>query len=415
MKKVFYFFFVLPMLIYAGSWNYLALDDQEIRAIAVHPEDPAVIFAGGDFLYRSSDTGKTWDTVSFYDVNCIKFHPFKPDTLYITYGDGSWSDGIYRSTDLGETWNVLFYLLYSNSLEVPDFKDSTIFVGSDSYCLYRSDDLGVTWGLFNDSALDNNILSIESVYTHDSLEVYLAGTRTGIWRYLNPWLPVSPSLTGVDISIYNNAYPIIWAALDGGSYSDGVYKSVDYGLHWSVSHFFPYITDVLVSRQDSSIIYACADLNSGIFVSYNEGSTWIKFNEGLGDSTVYCLAQSPSDSLILYAGTSHGIYVYDITTGVEEILPGFKNQQIFQLKSNILISNDELEIIFDVPVEMTGTEVSIIFYDISGRIQDVIYSGILNPGLERITVDITSKNGCYFIGIIAGEYRIVEKLSVFID
>src|SRR5215813_12746377 len=62
-------------------------DDVEVRAIAVHPRDSRVIYAGTQHgPYRSQDGGDRWTALGFPDrgmtVWSFLFHPQNPNVLY---------------------------------------------------------------------------------------------------------------------------------------------------------------------------------------------------------------------------------------------------------------------------------------------------------------------------------------------
>ena len=115
------------------TWKHMGLPKSfQIGAIAVHPEDPNVVFVGAlgrlwgpseeRGLYRTKDGGETWDLVLHIDekTGCqdVVFQPGNPNVLLAAmyertrdgfdgndpdkrWGPGS---GLFRSTDGGDTW-----------------------------------------------------------------------------------------------------------------------------------------------------------------------------------------------------------------------------------------------------------------------------------------------------------------------
>lgn len=76
-----------------------------IRALAIHPLDPAVVYAGTqEGPYRSDDHGEHWEKVDVPDhhtpVWSLLFHPRDPDVIFAGYENCE----IYRSDDGGERW-----------------------------------------------------------------------------------------------------------------------------------------------------------------------------------------------------------------------------------------------------------------------------------------------------------------------
>jgi len=83
-------------------------DAPAIRAIAVHPYQPEIVYAGTqNGPYRSTDHGEHWEKVAVPDhglpVWSLLFHPRDPNVMYSGYE----SCEIYRSEDSGETWRQL--------------------------------------------------------------------------------------------------------------------------------------------------------------------------------------------------------------------------------------------------------------------------------------------------------------------
>src|SRR6516165_11181464 len=76
-----------------------------VRALAVHPQQPEIIYAGTQSgPYRSADRGAHWEKVNLPDhglpVWSLLFHPHNPDVMFVGYENCE----IYRSDDAGEHW-----------------------------------------------------------------------------------------------------------------------------------------------------------------------------------------------------------------------------------------------------------------------------------------------------------------------
>lgn len=86
---------------WASSTN--GLGSQGVRALAVDPTSPKVIYAGAaDGLYRSTDSGASWSKLAFpgADVVAIAAQPNIVEVIGIKDRDGL----VYRSEDGGATW-----------------------------------------------------------------------------------------------------------------------------------------------------------------------------------------------------------------------------------------------------------------------------------------------------------------------
>lgn len=83
-------------------------DNPQVRALAIRPDDPKVLFAGTDKgVFRSDDRGETWDALSDspdgHEVWSLTIHPDDPNVIYAGYEPCS----ISRSQDGGKTWNMM--------------------------------------------------------------------------------------------------------------------------------------------------------------------------------------------------------------------------------------------------------------------------------------------------------------------
>ena len=94
-----------------GAWESLTRGLPEapaIRAIAIHPQQPEIVYVGTqEGPYRSTDHGDHWEKVAISDhgtpVWSLLFHPRDANVMFAGYE----SCEIYRSDDGGETWAQL--------------------------------------------------------------------------------------------------------------------------------------------------------------------------------------------------------------------------------------------------------------------------------------------------------------------
>lgn len=142
------------------TWEELSIQSaggsSQITCVLVHPADTNLIFAGGigfDGLDRSSDGGVTWNTalkdptgfrMEFVGESVV-CHPAAPDTMYAIRN----TPGIvYRSTDRGATWDSLSTIPTARTSDrfraITVAPDSTniVIVGGRYASPYRSTDGG---------------------------------------------------------------------------------------------------------------------------------------------------------------------------------------------------------------------------------------------------------------------------------
>jgi photosystem II stability/assembly factor-like uncharacterized protein len=101
-----------------------------------------------------------------------------------------------------------------------------------------------------------------------------------------------------------------------GTANSWIYQSQDDGGHWTRLARLGtgddlVIDHILVDERDPHILYAGAwrldRFGGGVFVSHDSGATWSEL-PGMDGQSVRALAQAPSNSHILVAGTISGVY-----------------------------------------------------------------------------------------------------------
>ncbi len=160
-----------------AHWTGLAYPgegEDYVSAVAVHPLDSQIIFAGGGtdwphfadsagWLARSDDGGESWTRLDvgqpISDVTCIAIDPVLSNTVYIgtgaihpywAYGGES---GALRSTDLGATWQPINEGLTSRGVHdlVIHPQDGQVLLAAindprpGAIGVFRSEDGGASW------------------------------------------------------------------------------------------------------------------------------------------------------------------------------------------------------------------------------------------------------------------------------
>lgn len=71
-----------------GGAKWEKLTDITVRGIAVHPEDPEIIYMVDKVTYLSTDGGKSWAKVETGANYGVLIHPLYPETAYLAYAQG---------------------------------------------------------------------------------------------------------------------------------------------------------------------------------------------------------------------------------------------------------------------------------------------------------------------------------------
>lgn len=136
----------------SGSW-YLPYSPRAgaVRTFAMHSEEPDLIYAGieqGGVL-KSTDAGATWTITHdgvHPDVHALAVHPDDPQVVFAATGGG-----VYRSTDGAGTWEHLIDD-YTRGVAVHPIMPAIVFTGPARRVghegrILASEDGGVTWTL----------------------------------------------------------------------------------------------------------------------------------------------------------------------------------------------------------------------------------------------------------------------------
>ena len=166
-----------------STWRNISDDffGGSIGAVAVAPSDSNIIYVGGgegalrgnfshgDGVWKSIDSGKTWEHVGLEDsrqIPRIRIHPKDPDTVYVAalghVSGPNQQRGVFRSIDGGETWKRILFaneeagaidlaidpnnprVLYASTWR---FKRThySLESGGEGSALWKSSDGGDTW------------------------------------------------------------------------------------------------------------------------------------------------------------------------------------------------------------------------------------------------------------------------------
>ena len=241
----------------------------QARAIAIHPQDPSIIFVGTQRgVYKSQDRGDHWRRLNLTEgriVWSIKFHPHNPQVMFL----GTEGSELFKSEDGGENWQYVGTISNPDSVQMafatrimgigiesanPDNMYAAMEVGGAA----RSTDGGKTWDIVNKNMqgdvrwMDQHGVAVAP----DSGSVFLSN-RTGVWR------------------------------------------SKDKGVNWESLQFekfssIRYSRGVQIAPNDPNTMYACVGQNSqsggegGVLRSTDQGETWHPFYQGVTPSSTTC-------------------------------------------------------------------------------------------------------------------------------
>lgn len=278
------------------SWQAGGLpDDTHVHAIAVHPDDPAVVFAAtSSGLWRSDDQGVSWkrlvEPAEGEQMWSILFHP----TDHRVILTGTAPLGLYRSEDGGETWRrmprpaiaermVGAFPSRIMRMAIAPSRPDVIWAGLEVNGAMFSPDGGENWQDASDELVrlsgQPNLRS--AILTKDTSEGMLDVHAICV-------SPAAPNTAFLALRM-------------------GLFRSDDNGRSWNdlgiASHaaHLRYGRDIVVAPWDERTLYACiADSSRGeagrLYRSTDLGANWTQLDRGVTvNSTMMAVALPAAD------------------------------------------------------------------------------------------------------------------------
>ena len=252
---------------YRFQWNF---------PIFFSPHNPKRLYAAGNTLFVSENEGQSWDQIS-------------PD---LTTNDKS-KQGPSGGPITKDNTSVEYYCTIFTATESPLEKD-LLWTGSDDGLIHISRDAGKNW---------------ENVTPKDCPK----------WIMWNS-IEVDPFKKG-------SAY-MVGTKYKSDDFSPFIYKTENYGKSWKlIVTGIPPMHFTRVVRADKKrpgLLYAGTEY--GMYISYNDGSNWKKFQLNLPEVPITDLAIKNNDLIVATQGRS--FYILDGLNVVQQLNPDIVNKPI---------------------------------------------------------------------------------------
>ncbi|HEX2585916.1 MAG TPA: hypothetical protein VHL14_12345 [Steroidobacteraceae bacterium] len=288
-----------------------------------------ILLCTGDGAYLSDDGGTNWaprsSGIRGVFTNRLISVPAKgtePARIYAINYYGT--RGFYSYDASTQNWSQLgrssLFAIDPNLLIsslAPDFNDSNVLYagGESSKGLYRSKDRGASWQKFS-SELDAQYISDVAVSPSNPQQIFAVGSS--IMYSENSGINFVPRSNGANI--YGRVYlafdrkdPTTLFVYADGTHGVPIYKTEDSGMNWTpsssgiVSDGGEYrILRVVVDPSDSSIVYAAT--SNGLYKSTTGGSSWIPLVANSFDMDFDLDVTNPSHLIRLVRNQQYSIY-----------------------------------------------------------------------------------------------------------
>ena len=258
---------------YRFNWN---------SPLIASPHDQKVIYLGGNVVFKSSDFGTTWETIS---PDLTTNDPEKQKTA----GGPGWT----------ENTTAEFHCTIISLAESPLSK-GLLWAGTDDGNLQVSQDGGATW--------QNVVKNIPGVPAFSPVS-HIEPSR----------LEAGTAYCSFDRHMFDDFRPY-------------VFRTKDYGKTWlNICGNLPSKAYIWVIRQDpknSNLIYAGTEL--GLFASYTGGKEWIKLHlKNLPTVAVHDILIHPRENDLVLGTHGRSIWIFDDATSIQQISQAVLEQPAF--------------------------------------------------------------------------------------
>ena len=191
----------------------------KLRSLAIAPSNPNVLYAADQTnMWKTTDGGATnWSTITLPTTsNSLTYIAVKntdPNTVWITYGGYTDGSKVYQSTDGGTSWtNISTGLPNLPVMCIVYYKDVTdrdiLFVGTD-VGVYVKDGTN-DWASYNTGLPNVVVTELEIYYGGGAIDKLRAGTYgRGLWETdINSPLPVE--LSSFTAEVQENHINLKW-------------------------------------------------------------------------------------------------------------------------------------------------------------------------------------------------------------
>jgi len=279
-----------------------------IGCLAMDPDNTSVVWAGtgenthqrqlgyGDGVYKTEDGGATWKNMGLKEsrqIGMIAIDPRNSDVVYVAAEGSIWGPGgergLYKTTDSGKTWNKILDIsentgvnnvvfdprnpdvLYATSEQRRRHVYTKIGGGPES-AVYKSKDAGKTW------------------------DKIMTGLPSG-------------DIGGMGLAISPVNPDVLYIIMEASGESSGFYRSVNRGVSWEKMSTYAssgqYYNEIFCDPKDVDKVYSTETISK---VTLDAGKTWTPIGNNQRHVDDHALWIDPDNTKHLYIGGDGGIY-----------------------------------------------------------------------------------------------------------
>ncbi len=260
-----------------GSVGAIAVSESDTNIVVVGMGEHAargVMTSMGDGVYKSMDSGKTWEHIGLentHHISDVIIHPTNPDIIYVTAQGAQYAPtkerGIYRTTNGGKNWEQILFVnttTGASSLSMDMTNPRILYASMWQHRRYP-------W-------------IIESGGEHSGLYKSTDGGDT--WNKMKEGLPKDFGKSGISVSRANPER--VYAVIEAEDKKGGVYRSDDAGKKWkqvnsnriNITRSWYYM-EIFADPQNENVVYV---LNAPVMKSIDGGKSFSNIPVPHGDN-----------------------------------------------------------------------------------------------------------------------------------
>ncbi|CAN5118615.1 hypothetical protein BH09BAC5_BH09BAC5_02040 [soil metagenome] len=376
---------------WGNTVNYVS-DVAENSILFISPTDETIMYTGGVYIQKSTNSGQTFNTITWWyynfpyadvhaDQHNVFFDPLDMDKIYFC-NDG----GVYHYSESTDNWGDI-----SNGLIITQFykiaasaADPMMIIGGTQDNGGRMRESNGSWRATN----GGDAMEVAVDPTDDNI-IYTTYINGQIYRSLDKWTndtyyDISANIPGgqpngswvtpymLDPSDNNSivaGYDDVWRSTNQGgnwtqlstniangntleclevapsdfntiycSAGSTLYKTSDLGATWTTHNAggSPSITSIVVNPTNPNQVWITRGGYTSIYkvqMSLDGGSTWTNLSSGLPNVSVNTSLYENGSANLIYIGTDAGIYYRDtITNAWTNYSNGLPNTSVTDLQ-----------------------------------------------------------------------------------
>lgn len=299
---------------YGHSWKNISdgyFKTPSMGAVRVSKANPAVIYAGtgsdgirsnvivGKGVYKSSDSGKTWEHIGLEKVGqigAVEIDPASPNRVFVAAIGQPFAPnperGVYRTLDGGENWEKVLFV--SDKIGAADLEfapDNAMTIYASFWKAERK-----PWTIISGGMQEGGI--------------YKSTDGGNTWKQLKEGLPTG--LIGkIDLAVSADDPNRLYTLVEAPQGEGGLFRSDDRGESFTLVSTKKelldrpfYYCNVDANPQNANTVYVNS---TRAFRSYDGGKNWKRISTPHGDN--HDVWMNPNDTLTMVQGNDGGANV----------------------------------------------------------------------------------------------------------